>query len=115
MVHVPYKGAAPAITALIGGEVQVFTGDLPAMLPFVSQGREDPRRQRRRTVSRRCPTSRRPPSWDLPNVRVESNYGIVAPTGTPAAITQKLHDALVKVVGHPRRAQATRLAGRRRR
>jgi len=37
----------------------------------------------------------------MPNVRVESNYGIVAPTGTPAAITQKVRDALVKVVNDP--------------
>ena len=37
----------------------------------------------------------------LPGVRVETNYGIVAPTSMPAAQTQKLHEALTKVLGNP--------------
>jgi tripartite-type tricarboxylate transporter receptor subunit TctC len=100
MVHVPYKGAAPAMTALIGGEVQVFAGDLPAILPFVAKGVKilavnGPSRVE---TLPDVPTTA---ELGLPNVRVESNYGIVAPTGTPAAITQKVHEALVKVVANP--------------
>ncbi len=97
MVHVPYKGAAPAITALLGGEVQVFAGDLPAILPFISKGVKilAVNGASRVEALPHVPTTA---ELGLAGVRVESNYGIVAPTGTSPAITQKLHDALVKVV-----------------
>lgn len=100
MVHVPYKGAAPAITALLGGEVQVFTGDLSAIQPFVAKGLKilAVNGANRVDALPNVPTTT---ELGLAGVRVESNYGIVAPTGTPEAITQKLHSALVKVVGDP--------------
>jgi tripartite-type tricarboxylate transporter receptor subunit TctC len=100
MVHVPYKGAAPAITALLGGEVQVFCADLPAILPFLSKGVKilAVNGASRVEALPNVPTTA---ELGMPNVRVESNYGIVAPTGTPAAITQKVRDALVKVVNDP--------------
>jgi len=100
MLHVPYKGAAPAMTALIGGEIQVFSGDLPAILPFVSKGVKilAVNGASRVETLPNVPTTA---ELGLPNVRVESNYGIVAPTGTPAAITQKVHEALVKVLANP--------------
>ena len=100
MVHVPYKGAAPAMTALIGGEIQVFSGDLPAILPFVSKGVKilAVNGASRVEVLPNVPTAA---ELGLPNMRVESNYGIVAPTGTPAPITQKVHEALVKVLANP--------------
>jgi len=99
MLHVPYKGAAPAMTALIGGEIQVFSGDLPAILPFVSKGVKilAVNGASRVEVLPNVPTAA---ELGLPNMRVESNYGIVAPTGTPAAITQKVHEALVKVLAN---------------
>lgn len=100
MIHVPYKGAAPAITALIGGEVQLFCGDLSAVLPFLSKGI----RILAVNGASRIETLPDVPTTaelGLPGVRVESNYGIVAPTGTPPAITQKLHDALAKVMTSP--------------
>ncbi len=100
MLHVPYKGAAPAMTALIGGEIQVFSGDLPAILPFVSKGVKilAVNGASRVEALPNVPTAA---ELGLPNMRVESNYGIVAPTGTPAAITQKVHEALVKVLANP--------------
>ena len=100
MLHVPYKGAAPAMTALIGGEIQVFSGDLPAILPFVSKGVKilAVNGASRVETLPNVPTTA---ELGLPNVRVESNYGIVAPTDTPAAITQKVHEALVKVLANP--------------
>lgn len=100
MVHVPYKGAAPAVTGLLGGEVQVFCADLSALLPFLSRGVKivavnSPKRV---DALPNVPTTA---ELGLPNVRVESYYGIVAPTGTPAAIVQKLQAALAKVLKDP--------------
>lgn len=100
MVHVPYKGAAPALTALIGGEVQIFCGDLPAILPFTAKGVKilAVNGSQRVDALPGVPTTA---ELGFPNVRVESNYGIVAPTAMPAAQTQRLHAALVATLAQP--------------
>lgn len=100
MVHIAYKGAAPAITALLGGEVQMLAADLSALLPFLSRGVKvlavsGPRRIE---ALPNVPTTA---ELGLPAVYVESNYGIIAPTATPAAITQKMREALVAVLNMP--------------
>lgn len=100
MVHIAYKGASPAITALLGGEVQMFAADLSALLPFLSRGVKvlavsGPRRIE---ALPNVPTTA---ELGLPAVYVESNYGIIAPTATPAAITQKMREALVAVLNMP--------------
>jgi tripartite-type tricarboxylate transporter receptor subunit TctC len=100
MVHVPYKGAAPAVTALLGGEVQVFAADLPAILPFLSKGVKILAVSGPNRVEQ-LPDVPTTAELGLPNVRVESNYGIIAPAATPPAITQKLQAALVKVMNLP--------------
>lgn len=100
MVHVPYKGAAPALTALIAGEVQVFCGDLPAILPFTAKGVKilAVNGSQRVDALPGVPTTA---ELGFPAVRVESNYGIVAPTSMPAAQTQRLHAALVATLAQP--------------
>jgi tripartite-type tricarboxylate transporter receptor subunit TctC len=100
MVHVAYKGAAPAVTALLGGEVQLLAADLSALLPFLSRGIKvlavsGPRRI---DALPNVPTT---VELGLPQVLVESNYGIIAPTATPPAITQKMRDALIAVLNMP--------------
>ncbi len=98
MTHVAYKGAAPAVTALLGGEVQVLAADLSALLPFLSRGIKflavsGPRRI---DALPNVPTTM---ELGLPQVYVESNYGIIAPPATPPAITQKMREALIAVLG----------------
>lgn len=100
MTHIAYKGAAPAITALLGGEVQVLAADLSALLPFLTRGVKvlavsGPRRIE---ALPNVPTTT---ELGLPAVQVESNYGIIAPTATPAAITQKMREALLAVLNMP--------------
>jgi tripartite-type tricarboxylate transporter receptor subunit TctC len=100
MTHIPYKGGSPAVTALIGGEVQLLAADAPALLPFQARGVKilavsGPQRIE---ALPGVPTTA---ELGLPGVRVETNYGIVAPIGTPAPIKQKLHDALVTVLAMP--------------
>ena len=100
MTHVPYKGAAPAVTALLAGEVQVFTADLPAVLQFVPRGVKVLAVSGASRVEA-LPNVPTTAELGLPGVSVESNYGIIAPTNTPPVITQKMQDALVKVLATP--------------
>jgi tripartite-type tricarboxylate transporter receptor subunit TctC len=100
MMHVPYKGAAPAITALLGGEVQLMAADLSALLPFQSKGIKilavsGPRRL---DVLPGVPTTT---ELGLPAVYSESNYGIIEPSNVPPAIGKKMRDALVAVLAMP--------------
>jgi len=98
IVHVPYKGAAPAITALLSGEVQLLAADLSAIKPYLSQG------IRVLAVSgpERLASMPDVPSTaelGLAKVNVASNYGLIAPANTPVDITDKLREALKKVLG----------------
>lgn len=100
MVHVAYKGAAPAVTGLLGGEVQVMAADLSALLQHQSRGVKilavsGPLRV---DVLPNVPTTT---ELGLPSVYSESNYGIIAPAATPPAITKKFRDALVAVLNMP--------------
>ncbi|MCD2514315.1 Bug family tripartite tricarboxylate transporter substrate binding protein [Comamonas endophytica] len=100
MMHVAYKGAAPAVTALLAGEVQVLTADLSGLLPFQGRGIRiiavsGPQRIE---VLPGVPTTT---ELGLPAVHVESNYGIIEPAGMPPAISRKLREALVAVLEMP--------------
>ncbi len=110
LVHVPYKGAAPAITALLGGQVQMFCADLPAVLPYVSRGVKIVAVNGASRVDA-LPNVPTTTELGFPQVQVEGFYGIVAATGTPAAITQKLHDALVKVINDPQVSKQLKAQG----
>ncbi|MGE5522509.1 MAG: Bug family tripartite tricarboxylate transporter substrate binding protein [Rhodospirillaceae bacterium] len=97
MVHVPYKGAGPALTDLIGGQLQLIcTSPLPAM-PHVKAGRLKALAMTSRTRSRSYP--------DIPTVAetlpgYESTlwYALLAPAGTPNAIIKRVHDETVRAL-----------------
>lgn len=100
MTHIPYKGAAPAVTALLAGDIQVLAADLPAVLQFTTRGIKilavsGPRR------SEALPNVPTTTELGLPAVYSESNYGIIGATALPAAIQQKMRDALVTVLNTP--------------
>jgi tripartite-type tricarboxylate transporter receptor subunit TctC len=91
IVHIPYRGTVPAVTDLIGGQIQlVFTG-APAVLGFVKSGQ-----LRALAVSSPKRLEAMP---DLPtvaesgykNFEADQWYGVVAPAGTPKDIVQKLN------------------------
>ena len=98
MLHIPYNGNGPAGTAVIGGQVEVLFGSLPALLPHAKSGRA-----RALAVG----TPKRSPSLpDVPTV-AESGYpgfdaslwlAIMAPAGTPQAIIERLNRELVAIV-----------------
>lgn len=101
IMHVPYKGAAPAVTALLSNEVQMFPGDASAALGFIKAGKlralavASPQRFEGLPD---VPTTR---EAGFPGVIVESNYGIIAPTGTPKDIVDKMADAIAKSLADP--------------
>lgn len=100
MVHVAYKGAAPAVTGLLSDEVQVLAADLSAVLPHNSRGLKILAVSGPNRVDA-LPNVPSTSELGLPAVYVESNYGIIASKGTPQAITNKFRDALVTVLNMP--------------
>lgn len=100
MVHIAYKGAAPAVTGLLGGEVQVLAADLPAVLAFTSRGVKilAVSNSRRSDLLPDVPTTA---ELGLPEVVSESNYGIIAPKALPPAIFEKMRQALVTTLTSP--------------
>ena len=105
MVHVPYKGAAPALADLLGGQVQVMFSTMPPALPHVTAGR-----LRALAVAslRRSPAAPELPTLDetaLPGFEATTWHGVMVPAGTPSAIVAKLHDDIVAVLRTPEIAE----------
>src|SRR5690606_15046435 len=101
LMHVPYKGAAPAVTALIGGEVQATMVDLLPVLPHVASGRL---KVLATAGSTRAPQLQDVPTMaekGLPGVAMETTYGIVGPKGIPAAVLGRIRDTVVAAVDAP--------------
>ena len=90
ITHVPYKGGAPVLTALLGGEVQVTAGGMLAMLPQV---RAKKLKALAVTGARRAPVAPEIPTVaesGVPRYQVTGWWGLLAPAGTPAAIVARL-------------------------
>jgi tripartite-type tricarboxylate transporter receptor subunit TctC len=101
VVHVPYKGAAQALSELIGGQLPVSMQSAPALLSAVKAQRV---RALGVTSIKRVAQMPEVPTMDetaLPGFEVSSWWGMCAPTGTPAAIVEKLHTDLVAVLRAP--------------
>ena len=90
IVHVPYKGAAPAVNDLLGGHVEMMFADMPVLLPHVQSGALKAlavaSRERVPAVAD-VPTTA---ELGLPQVEADNWYGIVAPSGTPPSVVAKL-------------------------
>jgi len=101
LVHVPYKGSAPAQTDLIGGQVQVMFDTAVSAIPHVKAGRTRALAVTTRNRSRLLPDL---PSLDESGLKGYDLYGwggIVAPAGVPADIAAKLNAEIVKALRQP--------------
>lgn len=101
ITHVPYRGVAPATLDMIAGQVQLVTGTIPALLPFIKDGRVKPLAV---TSARRSSALPDVPSMaesGFPGIDVLNYFAIAAPAGTPAAVVDKLNGALRKMVLMP--------------
>ncbi len=98
MAHVPYKGAGPAVTGLLGGEIELAVFDLLNVLPHVGAGNVKVlavASQSRAPQLPNVPTTR---EAGLPNLVMDTNYGVIAPPGVPASVLNKFRDVIVGAV-----------------
>jgi tripartite-type tricarboxylate transporter receptor subunit TctC len=101
MVHVPYKGAALAITDLIGGQIPLYLPTMTSIAPHLRSGK---------LKVLGIATAGRHPSWPdigtvaeagYPGYEMNTWYGLVAPAGTPRAIVDRVHAETVRVARLP--------------
>jgi len=91
IVHVPYRGAAPAVNDLLGQQVQMVFLDLPVILPHIRSGAL---RAIAIGAPERVPTAIDVPTTaeaGMPDLQIENWYGMVAPAGTPAPVVAALN------------------------
>lgn len=101
IVHVPYKGSAPSLTALIGGEVDLSFANIPAIFQHVKAGRLRPLATtgpQRAELMPEVPTMR---ESGVNGVEVVVWYGVLAPANTPRDIVSTLSGAVIKATRSP--------------
>src|SRR5213594_4254793 len=101
MVHVPYKGAAPALADLLGGQVQLMFSTMPPALPHVKDGKL---RALAVTSAKRSPAAPELPTVDeiaLPGFEANTWHGVVVPAGTPPAVVARLNREIVAILHLP--------------
>ena len=99
--HIPYKGGAPANTALISGETHVYFSGMPPALPLVNSGRL---RALAVTATKRTPAAADVPTMTeagLQNFEADNWHAILGPTRLPAVIVQRLNSALASALAAP--------------
>ena len=101
IVHVPYKGAAPAVNDLLGQQVHMAFFDLPVLLPQVQAGK-----LKAMVVGskQRAPSLKDVPTTaELGYAQVEADnwYGMVAPIATPPTVVARLHQATIEALRDP--------------
>jgi tripartite-type tricarboxylate transporter receptor subunit TctC len=111
MVHVPYRGAGPALTDLIAGQVDLLWDNLPSSVEHIKSGQI---RALGVTSAKRADALPDVPTIaeTVPGYEANVWYGIAAPKGTPPEIVNKLHEAVTGVLAEPRvKARFVELGG----
>ncbi|MBS7780367.1 tripartite tricarboxylate transporter substrate binding protein [Acidovorax sp. CCYZU-2555] len=101
LLHVPYKGGAPALTDLMGGQIDMLFDTSPTALPYAKSGKL---RALAITSAQRSPLLPDVPTMKeagLPNYEVVTWTGIAAPAGTPAAVVNRINAALKTALKGP--------------
>ncbi|MCC6531559.1 MAG: tripartite tricarboxylate transporter substrate binding protein [Burkholderiales bacterium] len=98
IVHVPYRGGAPAMADLMGGQVSMMFNSLPAVIPQVKAHRLRPIAIASSIRTKGLPEVPTFAEGGLPAVEAGSWYGVFAPAGTPSAVIGKLNAELVRML-----------------
>ncbi|HXX50589.1 MAG TPA: tripartite tricarboxylate transporter substrate binding protein [Xanthobacteraceae bacterium] len=100
-LHVPYRGAAPALTDLLAGQVQVLAADLPVLISQIQAGSIVPIgavADKRNEMAPEVPTLA---EQGYPNTDASNWYALLAPAKTPPAVIKKLNDAVNSALRDP--------------
>jgi len=101
LVHIPYRGNGPALTDLLGGQVEVMFVSTPSSIEYIRSGKL---RALAVTTATRFPMLPEIPTVDefVPDYEASSWYGVGAPRGTPAAVIAKLNQEINAALSDPR-------------
>jgi len=111
LVHVPYKGGAPAVTDLIAGQVQLLFNSMPSVLPLVKNGRLKALAVGGATRSPAAPDIPTVAESGVPGFEYVTWYGLFAPSKTPRAIVTRLNEAVVGSLRKPEIDRQLRVQG----
>jgi tripartite-type tricarboxylate transporter receptor subunit TctC len=101
VIHIPYRGAGPALNDVVAGQVPIMFDNLPSALPFIKEGRLIPivvAAPQRLAVLPDVPTFK---EVGLEPVNRPAYYGIYGPKGLPKDVVDKVHDAVRKTLDDP--------------
>lgn len=112
-LHVPYRGAAPAITALMGGEIDMVNADVPVLQPYVKSGKVKALVIYDTKRSVELPDVPDAVEAGYPQLLMSNWYSAMVPAGTPPAAKQKLEQAFLAAIRSPAIAQRLADAGLR--
>jgi tripartite-type tricarboxylate transporter receptor subunit TctC len=102
LLHVPYKGNGPAAVAVLTGEATLMFGTGPSVVPHINAGKM---RALATTGKKRSMPDLPAMNETMPGFEVTQWYGILAPAGTPAAITDRLQKEIATAIANPKVAQ----------
>jgi tripartite-type tricarboxylate transporter receptor subunit TctC len=100
-LHVPYRGAAAALTDLLGGQVQGFFADTPVLLSQIQAGRIRPLAAASGSRNAALPDVPTLAEQGFPDTSADNWYGLLAPARTPAAVVAKLNAAVAAALAAP--------------
>lgn len=101
IVHVPYRGAAPAMTDLIAGRLQLYFDNMPGVLPQVREGRVRAIAVAGATRAAVLPDLPTMSEAGLPGFEASAWFGMAAPGATPAALVQRINAAVLAALAEP--------------
>ena len=104
MIHVPFKGGGPALTALAGNEVTFGFTSMPSAMPLINAKRVRPiavTSEKRMSALPATPTMTEAGVPPPPGLDIREWYGVIVPSATPAPIVNKLNAEMVKVFKRP--------------
>ena len=101
ITHIPYRGVAPATMDMIGGQIQLVTGTIPALLPFIKNGSVKALAVTSAKRSNALPDVPSMLEAGLTGFDVVNYFALMAPAGTPPAIVSRLNLAINQVLALP--------------